>query len=526
MNDGQFRFLVVIGYFVILILLGIFANRVMRGTKKDYLFASHSIGPVLLLLSIFGTTMTAFAMLGSTGEAYRKGIGVYGKLASASGIVHSLCFFLIGAKLFVLGRKYGYQTQIQFFTDRLNNKLIGVLLFPLLVCLTIPYLLVGIIGGGDAIVTMTGGAFPEIFPDIIAGVASEKHGAVPTYLGSAIVCLVVLFYVFSGGIRGTAWANAFQTMVFVILGVVTFALIAQKLGNQQDLLSSMQTVTAKVDQKFITRIEIPKSEFLMYLLIPLSVAMFPHLFQHWLTARSAGAFKLTVVCHPIFVLIVWLPCILMGIWATTLELPPDIAKNQNQILPYLVKSQLSPMIGGLLTAGVLAAIMSSLDSQSLCLGSMFTNDIVEPLFGRDRLSDRQQILIARSFIILIVALSYGFSIYLGPRASIFALGVWCFSGLAALFPLVFAALYWRRLTAAGAIASVVAAAVGWFYLFWDSAWGTAKGYVVRIPGIDIDFLPVAPLVALATLVLVGVSLMTSPPPKTTIDKFFETSSDA
>jgi solute:Na+ symporter, SSS family len=524
MNDGQFRFSVVMGYFAILIILGLFANRVMRGTKKDYLFASHSIGPVLLLLSIFGTTMTAFAMLGSTGEAFRKGIGVYGKLASASGIVHSLCFFLIGAKLFVLGRKYGYQTQIQFFTDRLNNKLIGVILFPLLVCLTIPYLLVGIIGGGDAIQTMTVGAFPDRFPDLVTGVATAKHGAIPAYLGSAIVCVVVLFYVFSGGIRGTAWANAFQTMVFVILGVITFALIAQKLGGQEDLLSSMQAVTSKVDQKFITRSDIPKSEFLMYLLIPLSVAMFPHLFQHWLTARSAATFKLTVVCHPIFVMIVWLPCILMGIWATTLELPPEM--NQNQILPYLVMSQLSPVIGGLLTAGVLAAIMSSLDSQSLCLGSMFTNDIVEPLFGRNRLSDRQQVFIARGFIILIVGLSYGFSIYIGPHSSIFALGVWCFSGLAALFPLVFAALYWRRLTAAGAIASVMAAAISWSYLFWDSEWGTVKGYVVRIPGVEIDFLPVAPMVALAAIVLVGVSLMTSPPPTSTVDKFFDAPRDA
>ena len=41
----------------------------------------------------------------------------------------------------------------------------------------------------------------------------------------------------------------------------------------------------------------------------------------------------------------------------------------------------------------------------------------------------------------------------------FTLGVWCFSGFASLFPLVFAAIYWRRVTKAGAIASVVVTAV-------------------------------------------------------------------
>jgi len=53
--------------------------------------------------------------------------------------------------------------------------------------------------------------------------------------------------------------------------------------------------------------------FLTYLFIPLSVGMFPHLFQHWLTAKSARAFKLTVFAHPLCILIVWVPCVLIGI---------------------------------------------------------------------------------------------------------------------------------------------------------------------------------------------------------------------
>ena len=85
------------------------------------MLASHSIGPFLLLMSLFGTTMTAFALVGSTGEAFKEGIGVYGMLASSSGIIHSLCFFVIGIKLWSLGRRYGYTTQIQFFRDRLDS---------------------------------------------------------------------------------------------------------------------------------------------------------------------------------------------------------------------------------------------------------------------------------------------------------------------------------------------------------------------------------------------------------------------
>ena len=67
---------VIIGYLVLLLMLGLSANRFFRGTATDYMLASHSIGPFLLLMSLFGTTMTAFALVGSSGEAFTEGIGV------------------------------------------------------------------------------------------------------------------------------------------------------------------------------------------------------------------------------------------------------------------------------------------------------------------------------------------------------------------------------------------------------------------------------------------------------------------
>ena len=90
------EFITIMIYLSLLLGLGLFASRLFTGTKKDYMLASHSIGPFLLLMSLFGTTMTAFALVGSTGEAFMEGVGVYGMLASSSGIIHSLCFFVIG----------------------------------------------------------------------------------------------------------------------------------------------------------------------------------------------------------------------------------------------------------------------------------------------------------------------------------------------------------------------------------------------------------------------------------------------
>ena len=505
---------IICGYLVLLLGLGGAASRLSRGTSRDYLLASHSIGPVLLLMSLFGTTMTAFALVGSTGKAFQLGIGVYGLMASSSGIVHSLCFFLIGVKLWRLGQQHGYTTQVEYFRDRLGSHSFGYLLFPVLVGLVIPYLLIGVLGSGAVINGVTRGTFETAFAD-------HAHG-VPAWLGSLAICLVVLTYVFTGGMRGTAWANTFQTAVFMVLGVVTFVVIAKEIGGGESFLESLQGATANVLKSHPEKLEMhpPAAFYFSFLLIPLSAGMFPHLFQHWLTARSAAAFKLPVIVHPLFILIVWLPCVMVGAWATSAVVGgepvfPSPPEDVNKVLPILVARVAGPVLSGLLSAGILAAVMSSLDSQFLCLGTMFTNDIV--LARHDGTSDqdgKRVVKYARFFIVAIVAVTYLLS--LGKPAEIFDLALWCFGGFSGLVPLVLAALYWRRLTLAGATASVVAMVVTWLALFF-----VGMGGYPPVPGYKfMGMLPAATIVAVPAFVLVVVSLATKPPPEETVAKFF------
>ena len=99
--------IIIVVYVGLLLCLGAYAHfSFSRNTAGDYFLASRSIGPFLLVMSIFGTTMTAFALVGSSGEAFKDGIGVYGLMASWSGIIHSACFFLVGVKLWTIGSRY------------------------------------------------------------------------------------------------------------------------------------------------------------------------------------------------------------------------------------------------------------------------------------------------------------------------------------------------------------------------------------------------------------------------------------
>ena len=505
---------VILAYMALLVGLGLISNRLFRGTASDYLLASRSIGPFLLLMSLFGTTMTAFALVGSTGRAYTVGVGVYGLLASASGIVHSLCFFIVGVPLWSLGRRFGYTTQIQFFRDRLENDTIGLLLFPILVLLVICYLLLGVVAGGAVVNGVTAGTFAS------QGWFSESEHGVPAWFASGVICAVVLTYIFFGGMRGAAWANAFQTTVFMVLGLVTFVVIANAIGKGTSLLENMQRATQAVDQTQLARQgRIPQPVYFSFLLIPLSVAMFPHVFQHWLTARSAQTFKLPIIVHPIFIMIVWVPCVLLGVWASAPGSGVPAGTPENGVLATLVKTHAGPVLGGLLTAGILAAIMSSLDSQFLCVGTMFTHDVL--LRQQTSTDDRRTVMMARCFVVIVVAITYALSLSI-PRA-VFDLGLWSFSGFTGLFPLVIAALYWRRLTAAGANAGVLAMIVTWLLLFWRSDFGANKIYGFPEPAMGLPIptmLPVVTITLVSAIVTVAVSLMTRPPTEKTLARFF------
>src|SRR5690606_30813697 len=141
-------FYILVGYLSLLVGLGLLSSRFFKGTSADFFVVSRSVGSFLLLMSIFGTTMTGFAIVGSTAKSYTNGIGVYGLMASWSGLIHSAVFFAVGIKLWAVGKRYGYVTQCEYFRARFESDRIGYILFPILVLLVIPYLLVGVIAAG------------------------------------------------------------------------------------------------------------------------------------------------------------------------------------------------------------------------------------------------------------------------------------------------------------------------------------------------------------------------------------------
>src|SRR5947208_15637949 len=303
-------------------------------------------------------------------------------------------------------------------------------------------------------------------------------GKVPFWFGGALVAMVVMSYVFFGGMRGTAWVNTFQTVLFLCFGAIALVVIGVGMGgfrqSAEALLASPGTAP------LMTRERISPLFFFSYTFIPLSSIAFPHITIFCLTARKMSQFKKTVILYPVCMLFLWLPCVFLGVMANRVSDVPQIQQKiearralavdgprltpderdglretmiADDVLLLLLDRYAPVWMAGLLGAGIMAAVMAS-DSQILALSTMFTEDVFAFYGGKSRFGESVQVQTGRIFIILITIFAY--AVALRAPETIFELAIqYAFSGFASLSPLLVAALFWKRSTKWGALAATL-----------------------------------------------------------------------
>ncbi len=456
---------------------------------EGYFLAGRSIGPFVLLMTLFGTNMTAFTILGASGEAHRQGVRVFALMATNSAIVIPLTFLVIGVPLWRLGKRHQFATQAEFFGRRYGSPGLGLLVLGASLLWLVPYVLIGVKGGGDA----------------LAAIAASE-AAVPPWAGSLVMCGVVLAYVVLGGMRSTAIVNTFQTLVFVGVSALAFLVITSGMGG----FGSAMVRLGEESPELLELAATPRDwiQIATYLFVPLSTSCFPHIFSHWMSARGAEAFRLPILAYPACIALVWFPCVVLGALGR-LEAPLDAA---GPIIILLIRNHAGDLLAGCLAAGVFAAIMSSLDSQTLSVGTMLTRDAATRIPRLARLVAGRDALLGRVFVALFLLVVFLLSLV--STQTVFSLGVWALSGFSTFFPVLVGALYWKRSTAGGAAAAILAGLGLWVW-FFVSAEG-APGWTIADSGVE----PAAAIVLASALALIVVSRLTRPPDERRLRRFF------
>ena len=380
--------IVIFLYLAVVASIGLFAFKRSKSNTEDFFLAGRTIGPMVFFLSLFATNMTAFAILGSSGLAYRRGIGIYGLMASSSGFVIPLTIFFIGTRLCALGKRIGQQTQVQFFRDRWECDAIGTMIFALSAAMLVPFMIISIMGGGT----------------VLQEISTAKGSTDPLihyWLGCAIVAVVVTVNVFFGGMRGTVWVNIFQTILFLCFGFVAMVVIGRAFpGGFGEVIAK---IAANPKTSFLlARERMPQTEFWSYTLIPLSSIMFPHMAIMCFSARKVSAFKRTVIIYPIAIMLIWLPCIFLGVIGA--QAIPGL-KDSDGILLRLLNDNAPVWLAGILGAGIISAVMGSDAHQVLAMSTMFTKDIYVHYGGHKKYGEKAAVYFARGFIVVVTLIA-------------------------------------------------------------------------------------------------------------------------
>jgi len=536
--------IVVFVYLGAVLAIGLVARRASTGRQdaEDFFLAGRSLGPAVFLLSLFGANMTAFSILGASGHAFANGIVTYGLMASSSALIIPLSLFVIGTRLWALGKRHGFMTPVQMFRDRWECAHIGTVIFAVQAVLLVPYIVIAVIGGGTTLRAVSG-------------------GWVPFWLGGAVVSLVVMGYVLFGGMRGTAWVNTFQTILFLSFGAIAVVTIGRGMGGFRQAIESM--LASPSTEPLLTRERVSPLYFFSYTFIPLSSIAFPHIGIFCLTARRLAYFRKTVVLYPVCMLAIWLPSVFLGVVANrATDIPavkskvearatlaaagPTLSADRrdqlraeasgDDVILKLVEGYAPLWLTALLGAAVMAAVMAS-DSQILALSTMFTEDVFAFYAGTTRARDALQVQTGRVFVVLVTLVAY--IVALAAPQSIFDIATqYAFAGYAALTPLLVAALFWRGSTRWGALATTVWTAVAVLAIavlqtVVPPPPPGASVSILTVAGIDViaraasgttvlGLLPVVPMTLISALLMVVVSRVTaaSRPAAATLARYF------
>ena len=437
-----------------------------NNTPEGYFLANRNLGTLALFFTILATNFSAFYFLGFAGEGYRIGYPFYTIMAFGTGIA-ALSIYLIGSKVWKLGRKHGYITPAELIYDQSKSPTLRYLYAGVMVIYTLPYLALQIVGGGYILENLTGGDIPYTYAIFL-------------------LTLFTIAYVVIGGMSSVAKTDLKQGLLAIVFMTLALFMVSQPFGgiveaNQQLFEIKPGLFDIKGDQGFYT----PQKWFSFLFFWFFCIPMFPQLFMRFYIARDLRHFKQSAILYGFIPLIISLLPVMIGAIGH-LTFPELAGKAADQILPMMLMEHTNEAFAALIMTGAIAAFMSTLDSQLLALSTILTRDFYLPISGA-KVSFKKEVTIGR--ILVAVLATIGLLIALNPFDTIFDMGKLAFGGLAVLFPATVAIILGRGVPSAYAIASILvgqALLLGFYYQWLPKSW--LLGFESFIPILFVCFL--------------------------------------
>lgn len=458
---------------------------------SDYILGGRSLGSLPSALSAGASDMSGWLLLGLPGYAYVAGF-------EAAWIAIGL---LVGTWLnwlFVASRLRTYSqaagdslTLPAYFENRFNDTshILRVVCAFFILLFFLFYTSSGLVAGGKLFQTVFGLDYTTA---VIVGTVA------------------VVSYTFFGGFLAVSWTDVVQGLLMFAALLVVPAMAIHAVGGWDATMTAMETKNPELLSAFTGTDGKAIGTMAILSLLGWGLGYFgqPHILARFKAIRSEEhvpmARRIAVVWSGLGLfgaLLVGFAAI--GYFETPLE-------DGERAFMLLVDALFSPVIAGILLAAILAAIMSTADSQLLVSSSSLAEDFYKALF-RKSASQTELVWIGRLAVVGIAIVAC--SLALNPDSKVLKLVSYAWAGFGAAFgPALILSLFWREMTRAGAIAGIVVGGVT------VVIWGNLSGDFLGVEGL-LDLYEIIPGFILSTIAVVVASKLGAAPHADTLAGF-------
>jgi SSS family solute:Na+ symporter len=425
--------IVLVLFLGILLFISFMAARSNVSTPDDFYLANRGLGTIVMTMTTGASFFSTWTLLGAVGSYYRGGVWFIAFAAWA--IVHAMFIWIFGARIWYLGKKYNFVTPGELIEKYYKSGTLRLLFAIIGIIGLVPYMLIQVTGGASALSSLTGEQIPYWVGVLVMGV------------------FVGLIVTLSGG-RGAAWSDTFMGFFFGFVLIFITTIFFMKSGGIS-ALKSIEDIAPKV----LTNHGNFWGIFDTALGLGLGYWVMPHMWQKFYSAKSPMILAKTSLITPIWNS--WLMAcgaLFIGILAHSPGLVSGItAENSDQIIPVFF-SNYAPIFGSIVVAAIIAAGISTINSQLLSSASLLVTDLYVRFFNKD-VTAKKKTLIGKFTVlgltVLVVLLSFlpAAQGFLVPLASLgFAISI-------QLVPAAIGPLLWRKASTSAAIWSIIAGEV-------------------------------------------------------------------
>ena len=461
-------------YFIAMLGIGFYFFFASKSNgEKDYFLGGRSMGPWVTALSAQASDMSAWLLMGLPGSILAFGLG-QAWIGIGLAIGTSLNWIFVAKRL----RNFSVAandsiTVPQYLSNRFASKspvlqIASAVIF--LVFFTV-YVASAFVAGTDV--------FTTVFKDL------------PRETAMIIFAAIILIYTFLGGFKAVCWTDFFQGMLMFValLAVPIVAYFAMDL-DKGALAQSLTYIDGgkEVVCSFTTNIFAADwKEIVNGLAWGLGYFGMPHIIVRFMSIKEAKMVKKSATIAIIWVIITLACAILIAYFGRMTAIGQNLVASGGQKLIFiqLARAMFPAFVAGILMAAIIAASMSTADSQLLVASSSFTSDIYKPVI-RKNASEKEVLWVGRLVVVLVAVVAYFIASSKGSGAqAIMNMVENAWAGFGSAFgPVILLSLFWKRFTYKGAVAGVIGGAV--VDVFWLLFMGSTGIYEI-IPGVIVGF---------------------------------------